>query len=162
MLNLVILPATEPDDTTYGPAPERIEAYPEASVHPIRFSSMVWYNEAVCKATIVQIKALNLSEIILVGFSKSGLGALAHRPRDAPTRDRHHHFRLARRPLPVATVGHRAILRERRGVATGPAATYDTCFPNRHATDAFADIGFRRELPRGNAHIITSPVQNQP
>ena len=75
MLNLVILPATEPDDTTYGPAPERIEAYPDAAVHPIRFSSMVWYNEAVCKATIAQIKALNLSEIILVGFSKSGLGA---------------------------------------------------------------------------------------
>ena len=74
MPNLVILPATEPDDTTYGTAPMHIEAYPEATVHHIRFPKMVWYNETVCKETIAQIEALGLSEIVLVGFSKSGLG----------------------------------------------------------------------------------------
>jgi pimeloyl-ACP methyl ester carboxylesterase len=75
MPNLVILPATEPDDTTYGTAPMHIEAYPDAVVHQIRFPKMVWYNETVCKETIAQIEALGLSEIVLVGFSKSGLGA---------------------------------------------------------------------------------------
>ena len=75
MPNLVILPATEPDDTTYGTAPMHIEAYPEATVHHIRFPKMVWYNETVCKEAIAQIEALGLSEIVLVGFSKSGLGA---------------------------------------------------------------------------------------
>ena len=85
MPNLVILPATEPNDTTYGTAPKRIETHPDTTIHHIHFPTMVWYNEAVCKEAIAQIEALDLSEIILVGFSKSGLGAW-HIARAIPNR----------------------------------------------------------------------------
>lgn len=73
--NLVFLPATEPDDTTYGKIPEQIEAYPAIAIHQVRFPTMVWYNETICKQAIAQIQSLNLTQIIIVGFSKSGLGA---------------------------------------------------------------------------------------
>jgi pimeloyl-ACP methyl ester carboxylesterase len=74
-LNLVFLPATEPQDPTYGAAPERIEAFPEVTVHQVYFPTLVWYNRAVCRQAIAQILALELPPVILVGFSKSGLGA---------------------------------------------------------------------------------------
>lgn len=75
MLNLVILPATEPGDDTYGLPPDYIPAYPEITVHHVRFPSLVWYNQAVQDRAVAQIRRLCTKPVILVGFSKSGLGA---------------------------------------------------------------------------------------
>jgi len=72
MLNLVFLPATEPGDTEFGSIPEE---YPGVSVHRIHFSTMVWYNQTICRQAIEQIHSLSVSPAVLVGFSKSGLGA---------------------------------------------------------------------------------------
>lgn len=73
-MNLVLLPATEPDDGTYGFMPEQIESYPDVSVHPIRFPRMVWYNGTTRQETVAQIRSLGVAPIVLAGFSKSGLG----------------------------------------------------------------------------------------
>lgn len=73
--DLVFLPATLAEDHTYGAVPERIVAYPEVNVHAVRFPRVVWYNRTVRDQAIAQIRALALDSFILVGFSKSGLGA---------------------------------------------------------------------------------------
>ena len=75
MRDIVFLPATEPGDETYGAPPERIEAYPDLATHQVRFPTLVWYNEAVREAAIAQVRSLGLASVLLVGFSKSGLGA---------------------------------------------------------------------------------------
>lgn len=75
MLNLVFLPATEPGDVAYGTIPEWIDGYPRISIRQVRYPGMVWYNEDVCAKAIAQIRTWKLKSIILVGFSKSGLGA---------------------------------------------------------------------------------------
>jgi len=75
MPNLVFLPATEPGDPTYGTIPERIDAYPAASLRQVHYPAMVWYNETVRREAIAQIRSLDPGPVILVGFSKSGLGA---------------------------------------------------------------------------------------
>jgi len=74
-MNLVFLPATDPDDTTYGSIPQRIEGYPDVTLYPLYFPHLVWYNKPVRDQAIRQIEALQLSSFVLVGFSKSGLGA---------------------------------------------------------------------------------------
>jgi len=74
-LNLVFLPATDPEDRTYGTIPERIDGFQDVSVYPLHFPTMVWYNEAVRRQAIKQIDSLCVSLVVLVGFSKSGLGA---------------------------------------------------------------------------------------
>lgn len=74
-MNLVFLPATDPTDKTYGSIPLRIEGHPDAAIYPIRFPHLVWYNPTVRNEAIRQIKALPIASFVLVGFSKSGLGA---------------------------------------------------------------------------------------
>lgn len=74
-MNLVFLPATDPEDTTYGSIPQRIEGYPDVALYPLYFPHLVWYNKPVRDQAIRQIEALQLSSFVLVGFSKSGLGA---------------------------------------------------------------------------------------
>jgi pimeloyl-ACP methyl ester carboxylesterase len=73
--DLVFLPATAPDDRTYGTIPERIASYPGIAVHAIQFPTVVWYNAGVRDQAITQIRRLGLPSLILAGFSKSGLGA---------------------------------------------------------------------------------------
>lgn len=75
MIHLVFLPATDPGDETYGTVPERIESYPAVSTHQVHYPTMVWYNEAVRREAVAQIRSLDVASVILVGFSKSGLGA---------------------------------------------------------------------------------------
>tara|TARA_B100000809_G_scaffold260505_1_gene307569 strand:- start:2850 stop:3479 length:630 start_codon:yes stop_codon:yes gene_type:complete len=75
VLNLVFLPATEPDDETFGKIPTRIEGCSSTSIHQVRYPGMVWYNAAIRQEAIDQIRALDVASIVLVGFSKSGLGA---------------------------------------------------------------------------------------
>ncbi|OGV51650.1 MAG: hypothetical protein A2X49_13960 [Lentisphaerae bacterium GWF2_52_8] len=75
MLNIVLLPATEPYDKTYGEMPRQLKGYPQASIHHVSFPRMVWYNREVRGQALEQIAALSISPLILVGFSKSGLGA---------------------------------------------------------------------------------------
>lgn len=74
-MNLVFLPATAPGDTTYGGVPEQIAGFPDATIHTIQYPRLVWYNAAVCDEAIAQIRSLDLASIVLIGFSKSGLGA---------------------------------------------------------------------------------------
>jgi len=75
MTNLAFLPATEPDDETYGVIPELVPGYPELVLRQVRYPTMVWYNEAVRQEAIAQIRGWDVSPVVLVGFSKSGLGA---------------------------------------------------------------------------------------
>jgi pimeloyl-ACP methyl ester carboxylesterase len=74
-MHIVFLPATEPGDLTYGAAPQRIAAFPAVSIHQVRFPTMVWYNRQVRRQAVAQIRALGVPPVVLVGFSKSGLGA---------------------------------------------------------------------------------------
>lgn len=72
MIDLVLLPATKPADTTYGRTPTAI---PGARAHPLPFPRLVWYNRTVRAEAAQMIAALGLARFVLVGFSKSGLGA---------------------------------------------------------------------------------------
>ena len=74
-MNLAFLPATEPTDKTYGGVPEKIDGFLDISIHSIQYSELVWYNERIRDKAIAQIRTLNVSPVVLVGFSKSGLGA---------------------------------------------------------------------------------------
>lgn len=74
-MNLVFLPATAPEDQRYGTMPERLEGFPDVTVGHVRFPHVVWYNKTIREQTLQQIDALPFSPIVLVGFSKSGLGA---------------------------------------------------------------------------------------
>ena len=74
-MNLVLLPATDPEERRYGVMPERLDAFPTAVLHHVRFQTMVWYNTAVRENAVAQIEAFGLSSLVLIGFSKSGLGA---------------------------------------------------------------------------------------
>jgi pimeloyl-ACP methyl ester carboxylesterase len=74
-MNLVFLPATDPEDRTYGSIPEQLPDDPDAAILQVRFPAMVWYNESARATAISQIRAWGKGPIILVGFSKSGLGA---------------------------------------------------------------------------------------
>lgn len=74
-MNLVFLPATEPSDGMYGEVPDKIEGFLDASIHTVQYPHLVWYNFRVRDEAIAQIRAFNVSPVILVGFSKSGLGA---------------------------------------------------------------------------------------
>jgi pimeloyl-ACP methyl ester carboxylesterase len=84
-MNLVFLPATDPDDRTYGAIPEQLPDDPDAAILQVRFPAMVWYNESVRQNAMDQIRAWGHGPIILVGFSKSGLGAW-HIARTMPDR----------------------------------------------------------------------------
>lgn len=75
MRHVVFLPATDPNDARYGVAPARLKGFSRLAFHHVRFPTMVWYNAAVRQAAMAQIKALGLPALVLVGFSKSGLGA---------------------------------------------------------------------------------------
>lgn len=75
MLNLAFLPATEPGDDTYGGIPDSLSDYRHITVHQVTFPRLSWYNTAVRNDAIEQIRAWGVSPIVLVGFSKSGLGA---------------------------------------------------------------------------------------
>ena len=75
VVNIVFLPATDPDDRNFGTIPERIEGHPEVDIHHVRFPVMVWYNKAVRDQALQQIDSLHLASMVVVGFSKSGLGA---------------------------------------------------------------------------------------
>ncbi|MFC1452158.1 alpha/beta hydrolase-fold protein [Verrucomicrobiota bacterium] len=75
MMDLVFLPATEPDNDKYGVVPEEINCCRSALIHTIQYPNLVWYNGRVRAEAIAQIRAFNVSPVVLVGFSKSGLGA---------------------------------------------------------------------------------------
>lgn len=75
MMNLVFLPATEPGDMTYGDVPEKIEGWPGVLIYAIQYPALVWYNRRVRDEATAQIRSFNVSPMVLVGFSKSGLGA---------------------------------------------------------------------------------------
>ena len=71
-MDVIFLPATEPGDTTFGQAPQEV---PIGRVHHVRFPHLVWYNKAYQAATVQQIQRLTDQPFLLIGFSKSGLGA---------------------------------------------------------------------------------------
>ena len=74
-ITAVILPATDPSDNSYGKVPRH--ELVGIVVHEVVFASLVWYNCSVRKETERQIGRMSLTgHNILIGFSKSGLGAL--------------------------------------------------------------------------------------
>lgn len=74
MQTLVFLPATDPNDKTYGVIPDSIPEYPELHVRSVSFPGLVWYNESVQQKAVNQILSWDISDLILIGFGKSGLG----------------------------------------------------------------------------------------
>jgi pimeloyl-ACP methyl ester carboxylesterase len=73
-MTCIFLPATSPSDPTYGQAPDRLTG---TSSFRVRFERQVWYNAEHRRAAIAQITRENPPRPwVLVGFSKSGLGAI--------------------------------------------------------------------------------------
>lgn len=75
MQSVVFLPATVPGDPTYGTPSERLPAFPDLAICQVRYPRQVWYNAEVRREAVAQIRRLAAPRVILVGFSKSGLGA---------------------------------------------------------------------------------------
>jgi pimeloyl-ACP methyl ester carboxylesterase len=73
--DLVSLPATRREDTRFGTIPSQVAGFSAARVHQVRFPAMVWYSKPVREQAIRQIRALATRPVVLIGFSKSGLGA---------------------------------------------------------------------------------------
>jgi pimeloyl-ACP methyl ester carboxylesterase len=74
-MDLAFLPATAPGDETYGSVTKQIPGYPDVLVRQVHYPSLVWYNEPVREQAIAQIHGWGVAPVVLVGFSKSGLGA---------------------------------------------------------------------------------------
>ena len=74
-MDLVFLPATDPGDDAYGTIPKELAGYPDASVRQVCYPTLVWYNDVVRREAIAQIRGWGVVSAVLVGFSKSGLGA---------------------------------------------------------------------------------------
>lgn len=74
-MELVFLPATAPGDQTFGAVPPQIPSYPDATVRQVHYPSLVWYNRIVQEQAIAQIQSWGVDPVVLIGFSKSGLGA---------------------------------------------------------------------------------------
>jgi hypothetical protein len=71
----ILLPATDPRDPTFGQAPERLPTG-EATFR-VRFERQVWYAPEQRRAAMEQIvRGDPPRPWVLVGFSKSGLGAI--------------------------------------------------------------------------------------
>ena len=84
-MNVIYLPATEPEDDTYGHPPGQFADMPAIRVFGVSYPRMVWYNEEIRAEAIRQIEAMPVDQSVLVGFSKSGLGAW-HLARAMPER----------------------------------------------------------------------------
>lgn len=72
---VVFLPATRPGETRFGQPPGRIDGFPHLRCATVPFDRQVWYNASVCSVAEAYIRSLQGDRIILVGFSKSALGA---------------------------------------------------------------------------------------
>jgi pimeloyl-ACP methyl ester carboxylesterase len=75
MRHLVFLPASAPGDEGLDLALRECALLPGTIVGEVTYAAMVWYNEEVCSEAVRQISAFGDESVILVGFSKSGLGA---------------------------------------------------------------------------------------
>ncbi len=84
-MDIVYLPATEPDNETYGRPPREFRGHPDVNVHEVSYPHLVWYNQDVRAEARRQIEAMPMDRCVLVGFSKSGLGAW-HLTREMPQR----------------------------------------------------------------------------
>ena len=73
--DVVVLPATEPSDRSFGEVPKNLDTGFQVSIRDVQFPRMVWYNHRIRSEAIVQIRSLGVAPLVLVGFSKSGLGA---------------------------------------------------------------------------------------
>jgi hypothetical protein len=76
MKDVVFLPATAPRDITYGSIPCELPAGYHAQCRNVEFDRLVWYNAEIRKQAITQIEKIAKPGALLVGFSKSGLGAI--------------------------------------------------------------------------------------
>ena len=75
MATEIYLPASAPSNTRYGLAPQK-PAVQGHAYYSVTFEDEVWYNSEVRVEARRQIKQIPGSGHILVGFSKSGSGAL--------------------------------------------------------------------------------------
>lgn len=74
-MQLIFLPATAPDERRFGAAPDHVAAFPHLRVRHVRYPGQVWYNDTVREEAARQIREWGSGRFILVGFSKSALGA---------------------------------------------------------------------------------------
>jgi len=71
----IYLAATNPDEDRYGFMPQK-PSCPDNDILSIQFPYEVWYNEEWRDTTMRIIRPKLRTKNILIGFSKSGLGAL--------------------------------------------------------------------------------------
>lgn len=74
-MDLVLLPATAPDDDRFGRMPEAVPGHVGLRVHAVRFPRQVWYDRATRAEAVAQIGHRCAAPVVLAGFSKSGIGA---------------------------------------------------------------------------------------
>lgn len=72
----LILPAEHPDHQRCGDMPSSVPGFEKVPVHTLRYSRMTWYDDADLAEAERQILELDAVPLILIGFSKSGPGAL--------------------------------------------------------------------------------------
>jgi S-formylglutathione hydrolase FrmB len=71
----IYLAATHPDEARYGFMPKK-PCCPDSDILKIQFPYEVWYNEEWRDTTMKIIRPELRAKNILIGFSKSGIGAL--------------------------------------------------------------------------------------
>jgi pimeloyl-ACP methyl ester carboxylesterase len=72
----LILPAEHPDHQRCGDIPSSVPGLEEVPVNTLHYPRMTWYDDADLTEAERQILALGAVPLILIGFSKSGPGAL--------------------------------------------------------------------------------------
>jgi pimeloyl-ACP methyl ester carboxylesterase len=82
-MKLVFLPATDPRDSSYGRPqqewPVLRRSHPQAEVLLLSFDTMVWYTRSIRADAFDRIREIcdgEFSQVVLIGFSKSGCGAM--------------------------------------------------------------------------------------
>ena len=82
-MKLVFLPATDPRDSSYGRPqqewPVLRRSHPQAEVLLLSFDTMVWYTRSIRADAFDRIREIcdgEFSQLVLIGFSKSGCGAM--------------------------------------------------------------------------------------
>ncbi|MCD8481861.1 MAG: glycoside hydrolase family 55 protein [Verrucomicrobia bacterium] len=72
---IIMLPATPPGDSKYGLTPHQYPELGDRALRVLPLNRQVWYNDAICAQAAAWILEQNAPSVILIGFSKSALGA---------------------------------------------------------------------------------------
>jgi len=74
-VEIAFLPATDPADSAYGRPPLHLPEGSGLSIRQVQYPTQVWYNREIREQAAAQLWTEPNTPVVLVGFSKSGLGA---------------------------------------------------------------------------------------